>query len=287
MRTTAFALLAAAIAASAVCAQVASAQHPPTTWLEAQEEADGVRGSLPFKYCSKGVATVDSIDITGTIAPGKTVGIDVKAKLSKEEAGGSFKLQIFLLGIPVVTKQGNICDNPYLHTKCPVPAGPVLLSGKFAIPGIAPPGTYPMKVQVKGKTGDDIACVELTVTVGKGDSDATSIDELMTLPAPQVDEGADVPDDIGMRGLQHHYAVTLHQVEGNHCTELLAAHKGRSWYHQHDYEFKTFEEGRCPHRFNFWNRGVSMATGVWEHTWGIATKSDDGASTQRLRGFVA
>merc|ERR1711916_138865 len=149
--------------------------------------------SVPFTQCS-GVdskVTVSAVDATPfPPTPGQSATVTVSGTSSVDITDGDYTLTVSLGGFPFQTLTGKVCD----LVSCPVKAGDIKLSKSLDIPSIAPPGTYGVKVDAKSGSGDDLVCVDLTVTIGGGLFDDEEVEWVDVLPPNDEEDMEDVPD---------------------------------------------------------------------------------------------
>jgi hypothetical protein len=90
--------------------------------------------------------------------PGATTTINSTGSSSETVTGGSYKIVIYLDGLPVDSFNGAACS---LAPKCPCPCAPgsyyTLMELKN--PSFAPAGRYTSTTNIYDQNGDDVICI--------------------------------------------------------------------------------------------------------------------------------
>eukprot|EP00475_Leptophrys_vorax_P020352 TRINITY_DN2782_c0_g1_i3.p1 TRINITY_DN2782_c0_g1~~TRINITY_DN2782_c0_g1_i3.p1 ORF type:complete len:591 (-),score=162.89 TRINITY_DN2782_c0_g1_i3:2053-3825(-) len=127
--------------------------------------AGAIATSVPFTKCGDGVVDVNNIDATPfPLKAGDSTTIKASGNLRQLFTGGQYTIKVLLGSLQIYTTSGDVCQLSS-DFKCPVAAGPVVISKSLDIPSIAPTGEYTIILSVANADSTPALCVSLNASI--------------------------------------------------------------------------------------------------------------------------
>ncbi|KAF5840745.1 hypothetical protein DUNSADRAFT_15603 [Dunaliella salina] len=100
----------------------------------------------------------------------------INGMLKEDVTGGAVGIEVSFSGVPIFATSEDLCNK--FAGACPRPAGPVDITIVEALPPIAPPGFYGLRLTAQDQAGTDLLCLtvdfELQLPSGNDAGEAES-----------------------------------------------------------------------------------------------------------------
>lgn len=128
--------------------------------------------TTPIKYCDKKAnyaVKVEGVDmIPYPVVSGQPATFKISASSGQPISGGKLSLQVYFWGIRVHSESHDICE----ESSCPISAGKFVLSHTQVLPGIAPPGSYTLKMRMTDESNNQLTCISFNFKISWGSYDS-------------------------------------------------------------------------------------------------------------------
>ncbi|XP_058761599.1 uncharacterized protein LOC131634993 [Vicia villosa] len=121
-------------------------------------------------YCDKKAnyaVEVKGVQISpNPIARGHPATFTIDAATSQELPGGKLVIDVSYFGWHVYSETDDLCG----ESSCPISIGDFVLSHSQVLPGIAPPGSYSLKMKLFDGNKNELTCFTFGFSIGFGSS---------------------------------------------------------------------------------------------------------------------
>ncbi|KAL2945511.1 hypothetical protein RDABS01_006269 [Bienertia sinuspersici] len=100
------------------------------------------------------------------VLPGKEAIFSISASTAEGISGGKVLIYVSYFGIHVHSETIDLCK----ETSCPISSGNFVLSHKQTLPTFTPPGSYTLKMTMKGNSNQLLTCITFGFKIGFGAS---------------------------------------------------------------------------------------------------------------------
>mmetsp|Transcript_2590 Transcript_2590/g.5939 ORF Transcript_2590/g.5939 Transcript_2590/m.5939 type:complete len:171 (-) Transcript_2590:497-1009(-) len=122
----------------------------------------GLAQAISWELCDQTERAVDIKDVALSPDPGligTPATFKINGMLKEDVTGGSVGIEVSFSGVPIFATSEDLCAK--FAGACPRPAGPVDITIVEALPPIAPPGFYGLRLTARDQAGTDLLCLSV------------------------------------------------------------------------------------------------------------------------------